>query len=525
LKRLLTTLIIISIIVAGPLTLNALVNKSHGLDTRVLKIVTSDTGTNTTSLGDDGEPMPLGGLGFTVNVTLTGATNRLMTYQIAIKYNRTAINCTAAWIDKTDQSFVFYQKKDHVIVTVDAQIDRDIGYVWSGASLVEGGDYVNVTSGLLLQANFTALRKGNYSLTIIPDGDLEYPDDSFLLDDSYPNQLDMPFTAEDLTISAFCGPSTPVAQFSWQPVNPMPSQGVAFDGRRSYDPYGNVTQYLWNFGDGTEENATAQIAHEFASAGSYIVNLTVMNDFALNPAYSYSNSVLNEVQVGVLPNANFTLEPAQPRELTEITFDASQSSATDASIATYSWNFGDGANDTTDSATITHVFANKGVYDVSLTVLDSHGLHSSITTTIQVGGIPLAAFTFSPSNPDVGQVVTFNATQSRASEQGDTIVSYVWDFGDGNITQVNASTPNAATPQYSYLEDGNYTVGLTVYDNNGLFDSNVQILIVGHESPDYTTYIVIGVIVALFLIAGLVVFWIRSRPQRHTPQPKKPPKK
>lgn len=519
-KSLVTIIIMCTVLLTimfSPVT----IREGSGQDSRVIGVMDANTGTNAVIVGNDIDPMPEGGLSFTVNVTLTGTTDFLFTYQVAIAYNRSLVRCTGAWINKDDPAFVFRQIKDNVVIP-EPEIDNDyVGYVKLGAAGLGEGQYVNVSSGLLAQINLTAIKRGDSMLKVIPTGDLEYGQyaDSFLWNTE---QQYISFATENLALTADCGPSAPVAAFSFQPENPTPGVEVAFDAKNSYDPYGNITLYSWDFGDDTnvENTSATSTAHTFTSLGAYSVNLTIMNDFALNPAYNYSNSILKEVQVGVLPDVNFTLEPAQPRELTEITFDASQSIATEGSIITYIWNFGDTVGNTTSSQTITHMFTKKGVYNVSLTVFDNHGLHNSITTTIQVGGIPTAAFIFSPVNPDVDQVVTFNATQSRASDAGDTIVSYVWDFGDGNITQFDASTSNAATPQYSYFEKGNYTVSLTVYDNNGLFDSNVQILIVGHESPNYTLYIAIGIVAALVVIIGVVVFQRRSKPRRHTSQPK-----
>ena len=463
--------------------------------------------------------MPTGGIPFSVNVTVTGQVDLLMTYQIAIKYDRTAINCTAAWINKDDPSFILYPNRDIPVIVPDAVIDSTIGYVYLGASFAEADSYVNATSGLMAQANFTALRRSNYTIELIPVGDLEYPDQTFLLNT---NQNDIAFSRESFSLNVQCGPSTPVAQFSFAPSNPMPNNNITFDSSKSYDPYGNITEYMWDFGDGSAENATAgTLLHAFASLGVYMVNLTVLNDFAFNPAYNYSNYVVREVQVGVPPEANFTYQPSDPKEDELITFDASQSPATNASIVSYAWDFGDGTGNTTNLTPVTHTYVNRGVYYVNLTVFDSHGLHGSIRTLIQVGGIPTAIFTFTPHNPKVNEVVTFNATQSKASNQGDTIISYMWDFGDGYTSELDSSDPNATIPQHSYTDASTYNVTLTVYDNDGLFNSAWQEIVVTSEvPPDYTIYIIVAVVIAIVVIIGSVVL-LRRRPKRHTPKPAK----
>ena len=48
----------------------------------------------------------------------------------------------------------------------------------------------------------------------------------------------------------------------------------------------------------------------------------------------------------------------------------------------------------------------------------------------------------------------------RASKDNDSIVKYVWDFGDG-------TTGAGATPTHVYMKEGLYQVTLTVFDPAG----------------------------------------------------------
>ncbi|NWF86495.1 PKD domain-containing protein [Candidatus Bathyarchaeota archaeon] len=76
---------------------------------------------------------------------------------------------------------------------------------------------------------------------------------------------------------------------------------------------------------------------------------------------------------------------------------------------------------------------------------------------------PVASFTYSPSLIKVNVTVTFNA--SASTDPDGTIVSYDWDFGDGNMTSM--PTPIIT---HIYNMTGNYTVTLNVTDNDGLSD-------------------------------------------------------
>jgi len=82
---------------------------------------------------------------------------------------------------------------------------------------------------------------------------------------------------------------------------------------------------------------------------------------------------------------------------------------------------------------------------------------------------PTASFIYSPTYPVANDTVTFDA--SISDDPDGYITTYSWDFGDGNLTTV-------ATPiiEHVYAMFDNYTVTLTVTDNDGLNDSYAQVV-------------------------------------------------
>jgi len=85
---------------------------------------------------------------------------------------------------------------------------------------------------------------------------------------------------------------------------------------------------------------------------------------------------------------------------------------------------------------------------------------------------PVASFTFFPSAPLIYETVTFDASSSY--DVDGSIVSYKWDFGDGNITTVtNPIITHVYTTAASTV---NYTVTLTVTDNEGSTGLTTQIV-------------------------------------------------
>jgi PKD repeat protein len=86
----------------------------------------------------------------------------------------------------------------------------------------------------------------------------------------------------------------------------------------------------------------------------------------------------------LLPIVSFTYSPVHPVLNQSITFDASNSSDPDGTIANYNWNFGDGNITNTTEAIITHSYFSAGDYNVTLTVMDEDGATNTTSMTIAV---------------------------------------------------------------------------------------------------------------------------------------------
>ena len=92
------------------------------------------------------------------------------------------------------------------------------------------------------------------------------------------------------------------------------------------------------------------------------------------------------------------------------------------------------------------------------------------------GHPPVAVLKYKPYCPIVNQTITFNASSSYDPDDPSgyyyNITSYDWDFGDGNTT-------TGKIVNHSYSSAGNYTINLTVTDNEGLTNSTTKVIYVG----------------------------------------------
>jgi PKD repeat protein len=92
-----------------------------------------------------------------------------------------------------------------------------------------------------------------------------------------------------------------------------------------------------------------------------------------------------------------------------------------------------------------------------------------------------ADFVYTPNPPSARETVTFNASKSYNVDG--VVTSYNWTFGDGNVTTIS----NPITT-HVYETYGNYTVVLTIADDNGRTDSKSGPIQVRQESSKYFAF-------------------------------------
>jgi PKD repeat protein len=137
------------------------------------------------------------------------------------------------------------------------------------------------------------------------------------------------------------------------------------------------------------------------------------------------------------------------------------------------WDWGDGTTENNTYPATNHTYQVQGTYTIELNVTDDEAwswdnnkgsmniVRCRLNVTITSGGLspPIANFTMTPAEPKEGEEITFNG--SLSTDPDGTIVSYEWDFGDGN-------TATGVTATHTYAAEGVYFVTLTCTDNDDL---------------------------------------------------------
>ena len=103
---------------------------------------------------------------------------------------------------------------------------------------------------------------------------------------------------------AIASPVPPVASFTYTPFAPIVNEYVTFDASGSYSIDGYIATYVWDFGDGNlTETSNPIIMHKFDSAGTYSVNLTVIDNLGATRSY------VKDVIVYPPPPTNVKISP------------------------------------------------------------------------------------------------------------------------------------------------------------------------------------------------------------------------
>ncbi len=153
--------------------------------------------------------------------------------------------------------------------------------------------------------------------------------------------------------------------------------------------------------------------------------------------------------------ARFNISPTAPGINQAVSFNASASTA---SNATYAWDFGDGSNGT--GVTTTHAYPRAGNFTVTLTVTSDNGAASTSSRAVNVSGAlpPQAAnFTFSPTAPSINQSILFSAQRMGAPILD---ARFDWTFGDG-------TTGTGENATHAYVRAGTYAVTLRISNAGG----------------------------------------------------------
>lgn len=185
------------------------------------------------------------------------------------------------------------------------------------------------------------------------------------------------------------------------------------------------------------------------------------------------------------PTADFRVDPDPPIAGESTTF-TSTSSGGYGDIVGWEWRV-DGEV-VGESDTLRYTFEQAGDHEVMLRVRDEEyqtDTEERVVAVEQPNEPPTARLTVSLSDPTVGETVTFDASESSDPGSGH-VVRYGFDVDGDGETDVGPDLQSSV--DHSYDAPGNYTVSVTVYDDDLAKDSASTTVTVDesreHPAPD-----------------------------------------
>lgn len=301
---------------------------------------------------------------------------------------------------------------------------------------VDGEGSTNPTEG-----TYTYAEGEEVTVTAIPDDGYYF--DNWTGDHKGTNEEITITMNEDKSITAhfYLDKTAPTASFSYSPTDVSVGDPIQFTDE-STDEDGSISSWSWDFGDGeisTEQNPT----HVYDEAGNYTVELTVTDYNDL------SDTTTAQIEV-------------QEEDYQYFTATNGEHENNGRAYSEFNWFDDDD-------------YYAEGSDDYLGSESDETTLRKVEEGHYELVERPEANFTFTPENPDVDETVDFD---DGSIEGDETIVEWSWDFGDGE-------TSAEQNPTYTYEEEGDYTVELTVTDANGLSDTVASDIFVG-EMPTFT---------------------------------------
>ncbi len=235
---------------------------------------------------------------------------------------------------------------------------------------------------------------------------------------------------------------------------------IEFDARSS--TIRNPIEWRWDFeNDGVVDDFARVARHTYRTPGEYTVRLTIVD--SLDREFSTTEKVLVE-NFGT--NAVIMATPSSGVAPLRVRLDGSASKTDSGEIIAYRWYLLDEEPFNYD-AQLDYVFDTVGTYPVKLQVLTSDGKQDTETRYIVVRGTPLKSnFTYSIDNNNP-LLVSFDSSDATG-----TIVSYAWNFGDGNASR-------RVDPQYEFPYPGKFNVTLKVTGPKGIISEYSQEVTVG----------------------------------------------
>ncbi|WP_206106542.1 PKD domain-containing protein [Ilyomonas limi] len=222
-----------------------------------------------------------------------------------------------------------------------------------------------------------------------------------------------------------------------------------------------IATYSWDFGDGSNIDASAQPTHTYNNTGRYDVALTITTVSGCTT----TSIVGDAVSVGTHSIPDFTADKTTLCGADTVHFSGTASGP----VSYWHWQFSNNAGAFTQDAKF--VYADTGSRAVRLTISNSGCVDSVVKYGYIVINPPTASFRMQFDCNDRTKVGLID--RSIAPE------SWHWDFGDGTTSD------QQVPPEHEYTANGRYYISLTT-TNGACSDTYTDTVYISNTTPVFS---------------------------------------
>jgi uncharacterized protein YjdB len=271
--------------------------------------------------------------------------------------------------------------------------------------------------------------------------------------------------------------SVPVASVSIAPASITIEAGATTQLTETVLP-GNATNktVVWSSSNTSVATVSTSGVVTGASEGSVVITATTADG-----AKTATSSITVTANTGNVAVTGVAVTPASvnvnPGATTQLTAAVSPVNATNKVV---NWS---SSNTSVASVSASGLVTGVVSGNATITATTQDGSQTS-SSAVVINAKPVAVMTASAISGDAPLTVNFTSDGSSDPDEGDIVLGFEWNFGDGSANS------NANSPSKTFTNPGTYTVTLRVVDNHDLYSNPVTttITVTGSNTASTITF-------------------------------------
>ena len=225
----------------------------------------------------------------------------------------------------------------------------------------------------------------------------------------------------------------------------------------------------------THGNITMNVTFKNLSYGYHNLKCIIDAEDVVPEMSETNNTLEMTFRVNRPPYVDIEVNSSEPYINETVVFYGHKCYDLDGEIISYFWDFGDGA--WSEGQNASHRYSERGMYNVTLKVMDNDGMINMTNISIHVVNRPPQINILNNKSIIAYVNETLNFSAFGTYDADNDTLDITWDFGDGNVSHgMNVS--------HTYRKNGTYIVRLIVSDGNTTVGATITVEINEYEHSE-----------------------------------------